>query len=50
MQDATGDGELRLEDWLDEVSADPQDSGLLAEIERLRRAENATDGPCSDLP
>jgi len=32
-----------LATWLDEVTADPKDSGLLAEIERLRRDEDDTD-------
>jgi hypothetical protein len=29
--------------WLDEVTADPRDSGLLDETERLRRNEADTD-------
>jgi prevent-host-death family protein len=32
-----------LDRWLDDVTADPNDSGLLAEIERLRRDEDDTD-------
>ena len=32
-----------LATWLDEVTADPRDSGLLAEIDRLRRDEDDTD-------
>lgn len=32
-----------LATWLDEVTADPTDSGLLAEIEQLRRDEDDTD-------
>ena len=32
-----------LDRWLDEITADPHDSGLLAEIERLRRDEDDTD-------
>jgi prevent-host-death family protein len=29
--------------WIDEITADPHDSGLLDEIERLRRDEDDTD-------
>ena len=29
--------------WIDEITADPHDSGLLDEMERLRRDENDTD-------
>ncbi len=29
--------------WIDEIIADPHDSGLLDEIERLRRDEDDTD-------
>ena len=32
-----------LERWLDDVTADPHDSGLFDEIERLRRDEDDTD-------
>jgi len=32
-----------LDRWLDEVTAEPDDSGLFAEIERLRRDEDDTD-------
>ncbi len=29
--------------WIDEITADPHDSGLLDEMERLRRDEDDTD-------
>ncbi len=32
-----------LATWIDEITADPHDSGLLDEIERLRRDEDDTD-------
>ena len=32
-----------LDRWLDQVTADPHDSGLSDEIERLRRDEDDTD-------
>lgn len=32
-----------LDQWLEAVTADPHDSGLIAEIERLRRDEDDTD-------
>ena len=32
-----------LDRWLDEVTADPHDSGLFDELERLRRDEDDTD-------
>lgn len=32
-----------LDRWLGEVTADPHDSGLIAEIERLRRDADDTD-------
>jgi prevent-host-death family protein len=32
-----------LDRWLDEITADPHDSGLFAELERLRREEDDTD-------
>ena len=50
MRVAMEPGEDDLANWLDQVTADePTDSGLLSEIEQLRRCEGDTDDRRLDL-
>ena len=49
MRVAIEPGEDDLANWLDQVTTEPTDSGLLSEIEQLRRCDGDTDDRRLDL-